>query len=148
MKKQKVYLLKEGTVIDHIPAGRSLKAIEILGIQNEGIITIGINYDSSRIGKKDIIKIENKKLSQKEINKLALIAPTATLNIIHDSKVIDKKRVEVPKFIEGSVKCPNPKCITNVDPVKTKFFVLQERPIIARCNYCERCVKEEEIKLI
>lgn len=148
MRAYKVYAIEHGTVIDHIPGGSALKIIDILGIKNQGILTIGMNFLSKKLGKKDVIKIENKELSQNEVNKLALIAPTATINIIKKQKVVKKINAQIPDVIEGIVKCSNPNCITNKEGAKTKFFVLQKKPVKLRCNYCERCMKAEDVVLL
>ncbi len=144
--------IKNGTVIDHIPAGMSLHVLNILGITGrEGYrIALVMNVESSKIGKKDIIKIENRELDSKEVNKIALIAPTATINIIRNYEVVSKVKVELQDVIEGIVKCPNPNCITNQsrEPIKPKFIVVQKVPIKLKCVYCGRYITKDEIKFI
>lgn len=148
MKVPKVYAIEHGTVIDHIPGGNALKIIDILGIKNEGILTIGMNFESKKIGKKDVIKIENKELTQDEIDKLALIAPNATINIIKNQQVAKKTKATIPEFIENIVKCSNPNCITNNEKIKTRFDVSKKEPLKLRCHHCERCMTADDIVLL
>ena len=137
----KVFKIKNGTVIDHIISHMALKIIEILKIKEQGIISIGINFDSKKCDKKDIIKIENVYLEKKETDIIALISPEATINIIKNSEVIEKRQIELPKQIFGVMKCPNPMCVTNnYHDCDTKFSVKRydESCIAVRCFYCER----------
>ena len=123
-KELVVSALENGTVLDHIPAENVYKALDILnlkGIENQ--ITIGINLASKAQGKKGIIKIENKFFEDEELNKLALLAPEATINIIRDFKVVEKKKIVMPEEVIGVAKCMNPKCVTNHQPIKTRFKV-------------------------
>lgn len=140
MKELKVQPIKDGTVIDHITPGNALKVLKILGIEGKGasIISIAINVVGKR-GKKDIVKIENRELDSNEVNKIALIAPNATINIIRNYEVIEKRRVVVPDEIIGIVRCPNPNCISNSkEPIKSKFIVTKRQPLRIKCYYCER----------
>ncbi len=140
MKELKVQPIKDGTVIDHITPGNALKVLKILGIEGkeESIISIAINVVGKR-GKKDIVKIENRELDSNEVNKIALIAPNATINIIRNYEVIEKRRVVVPDEIIGIVRCPNPNCISNSkEPIKSKFIVTKRQPLRIKCYYCER----------
>jgi aspartate carbamoyltransferase regulatory subunit len=148
-KEYRVQAIKEGTVIDHIPKGKALKACEVLNLNKEiGSITVGINFKSKKYGSKDFIKIEDKELSQIDVNKLALLAPEASVNIIKDYKVIKKTKVDIPEIIINIVKCPNPNCITNhEDGLKTKFILINKQPLKLGCNYCEITIKDEEIIL-
>ena len=148
MKTYKVYAIKDGTVIDHIPARRALKVIEILGLENEGILTIGIGFSSEKLGRKDIIKIENKYLKKEETDKISLIAPQATINIIKDWKLKEKRKIELPDEYIGIVKCPNPNCITSKEEVTTRFKVINRNPLILRCHYCERVVTYDEVEIL
>lgn len=135
-----VSALENGTVLDHIPAGNVYKALDILNLKGiESQITIGINLNSRLYGKKGIIKIADRFFEDEELNKLALIAPKATVNIIRDFKVVEKKKLEMPDEIEGIAKCMNPKCITNHQPIKTRFTVVNENDEISLlCHYCEK----------
>jgi len=140
MKELKVQPIKDGTVIDHIKPGNALKVLRILGIDGrEGsIISIAMNVVGKR-GKKDIVKIENRELKAKEVDKIALIAPDATINIIRNYEVVEKHRVVVPDEIIGIVKCPNINCISNSnEPIETKFIVVKKKPLKIKCYYCER----------
>lgn len=142
-RAHKVYAIERGTVIDHIPSPLAMKVVEILGVQQEGILTVGINFKSEKLGRKDIVKVENLKLTAAVTDRLALVAPTATINIIEDAKVVEKRPIHVPKEFRGLLRCPNPNCITNVEEVST-YFVLEgeeSRPAV-RCSYCERLYKD------
>lgn len=146
MKELMVKKINNGSVIDHITAGAGLKVINILNITSDETAVLLINVESKKLGRKDIVKIENRELTESEINKISLIAPNATLNIIKNGEVKEKKRVSLPNFLEGVIKCPNSNCITNSnEPVKTKFFFEKKEPIKLRCFYCEKLFNSEEI---
>ena len=135
-----------GTVIDHIPAEVTIKAMEILAHKmKENTATMGINFKSKRQGRKGVIKIEGTELSQKEANKIAILAPHATLNVIKEGKVVKKSTLSLPDTIEAILKCPNPECVTNCEKSTTKFKVLKNEPIKIRCNYCERTLRREDL---
>ena len=139
-KELKIPLIKEGTVIDHITAGQAVKVLHILGIpeKTKSIVSVVMNV-KSKIGKKDIVKVENRELEPKEVNKIALIAPKATINIIRNYEVVKKYRVNVPDEIVGIVRCPNPRCISNTrEPIESRFRVISKDPIRIKCCYCER----------
>lgn len=145
-KALQVSAIKDGTVIDHIPAERLFDVINILGLFNsQEMITFGTNLDSKQLGKKGIIKVANRFFQDQEINKIALIAPNAKLNTIKNFEVVDKRVVEIPKEIVNIVKCFNPKCITNNEKIKTRFSVVSEKPIALKCFYCEKITNEDEI---
>ena len=141
--------IRDGTVIDHIPAGRALAVLKILGITGrEGLrVAVVMNVESRRLGRKDIVKIENRHLRPEEVNKIALIAPTATINIVKGYEVVEKKQVELPDVIEDILKCPNPTCITRKhrEPIRPRFRVLSRRPLRLQCIYCGTILSEEEI---
>ncbi|MFW5831528.1 MAG: aspartate carbamoyltransferase regulatory subunit, partial [Prolixibacteraceae bacterium] len=133
--KLKVSAIKDGTVIDHIPAENLFKVIIILGLDKvNNMITFGNNLDSEKLGAKAIIKIADKFFEDDEINKIALIAPNAKLNIIRDYEVVEKGIVRIPSKITGIVKCFNPKCITNNEKVTTCFKVITQSPIALKCR--------------
>ena len=137
--KLQVSAIKEGTVIDHIPAKDLFAVIEILNLQkSKNQITFGQNFHSNKYGKKAIIKIEGKFFKEEEINKIALFAQDANLNIIKDYKVVEKKKVTIPDEIIGIVKCVNPKCVTNHENIKTKFIVISKKKVALKCKYCEK----------
>ena len=148
MKEQlKVDPIKNGTVIDHITAGKALQVAEILNIPNsEREIMIGVNLISRKMGKKDIIKIENRELSKEEAGSIALISPTATLIVIRDYKVINKFGIDIPEEIHQHVICPNTACITNIEAVETRFELAGKTPIEVRCSYCEKKYFIDEVK--
>lgn len=147
-KTTRIDEINEGTVIDHLNPGSALEVMKVLGIENAGIVTIGMNLESKKFGYKDIIKIEKKELSQKEINKLTLISPRATISIINNSKIAKKLKVKLPHMIEGIVRCKNPKCITNNETIKTKFHITSHAPLKIRCHHCERYMKKEDLELV
>lgn len=145
-EKMKIKLIKNGVVIDHITAGRSLEVLRILNIDGadyEDEVTIGMNIPSRSMGKKDIVKLENRDVKTDEINKIAVIAPCATINRIRDYRVVKKEKVTLPNEIIGIVRCPNPQCISNKarEPVKSFLRVVQREPLVLACKYCEREVK-------
>ncbi|MCH4897026.1 aspartate carbamoyltransferase regulatory subunit [Marinilabiliaceae bacterium JC040] len=148
-KELQVSAIENGTVIDHIPDNQLFKVIHVLGLQNiDNLITFGRGYKSSRDGKKGIIKIENKFLDDADVNKLALVAPSAKINIIKDFEVIEKKCVQVPDSIVGIVKCVNPMCITNQEHVTTKFAVVDKENLSLKCHYCEKITDNENIRIV
>lgn len=148
MKTYKVYAINDGTVIDHIPNTRALKVVDILGLENEGILTIGVGFSSQKIGRKDIIKIEHKYLQKEETDRISLIAPHATINIIRDGKLAEKRKIELPDEYINIVKCPNPNCVTSQPFVKTRFTTVQHDPLVLRCRYCERILRAGDVELI
>ena len=139
-KELSVSALENGTVLDHIPAENVYKAIDLLGLKDiESQITIGINLASKLHGKKGIIKIADKFFEAEELNKLALIAPKATVNIIRDFKVVEKMTLVTPSEVIGIAKCRNPKCVTNHQPIKTRFAtIIDDDKISLKCHYCEK----------
>jgi len=147
--KLKVSAIREGTVIDHIHASNLFKVISILGLDKiDNQITFGTNLESHKLGIKAIIKVSDKFFKNDEINKIALIAPHANLNIIKNYKVVEKKVVEIPKEITGIVKCFNPKCITNHEKITPSFDVIDTSPISLRCKYCEKFTTGDQIKIL
>ncbi|MBK5202940.1 MAG: aspartate carbamoyltransferase regulatory subunit [Prolixibacteraceae bacterium] len=149
LKKLKVSALKNGTVIDHIPPQNLFKVISILGLDKirEDMITFGMNLDSKAMGSKALIKISNKYFEDDDINRIALIAPNAKLNIIKDYKVVEKKEVQVPDEVIGIVKCFNPKCITNHEDISTSFKVINKDPLELKCKYCEKITNKDQMFL-
>jgi aspartate carbamoyltransferase regulatory subunit len=147
MEKQlQVSAIKDGTVIDHIPTKALFKVIKILQLEEcSQMITFGNNLDSKAMKSKAIIKIANRFFADEEVNKIALVAPNAKLNTIRDYEVIEKRVVKTPKEIFGIVSCFNPKCITNVENIKTRFEVLSKKPITMKCFHCEKITNENEM---
>jgi aspartate carbamoyltransferase regulatory subunit len=145
----RIVKINDGTVIDHIRAGKALDVLKILGITGkEGtVVTLAMNISSSKIERKDIVKVEKRSLAAKEVARIALVAPEATINIIKDSKVIKKTRVELPKAITDVVDCPNPRCVTNKErePIHSKYQVVSKKPLQLKCLYCWTLLEEEDI---
>ena len=147
-KTLRVSKIKEGTVIDHITSGHALDVIKILGITGraEGAVTVAMNVPSKRLGMKDIVKVEGRELNSKEVDKIALLAPHATINIIRNYKVAEKERVKLPKVIRGMLKCANPACISNSsEPVQPTFYVENEDPLRLRCHYCGYIMEKQDV---
>jgi len=148
-KQLLVSAIEGGTVIDHIPARTLFKVIKILGLDRiRNQITFGTNLDSKTDGKKAIIKIAGVFFEDDDINRIALVAPNAKLNIIRDYKVVEKRVVAVPDTITGIAKCMNPKCITNFESVTTRFRVVSKKPVALKCHYCEKITDQERIEII
>ena len=145
----KIRAIENGTVIDHITANKSLHILKILGLPDSDTknVTIAMNVSSKEIGRKDILKIENRELDHEELNQVALIAPKATINIIRDYKPIKKDKIVLPENITSIIKCTNPKCITNNknEPITPIFNVVNNYPPVVRCHYCEKLIKTEDI---
>lgn len=150
MKKEKLKVdpIRNGTVIDHITAGKALQVADILNIGNsDKEIMVGINLSSGKMGKKDIIKIENRILNSEETGSIALISPTATVIIIKNYKVVDKFEISMPDEICDHIVCPNSKCITNIEKIPTKFLLAEQKPKPqVRCNYCEKKYRIDEVE--
>ncbi|MBE6214987.1 MAG: aspartate carbamoyltransferase regulatory subunit [Bacteroidales bacterium] len=146
-KELVVSALENGTVLDHIPAENVYKALNILNLKGvESQITIGINLASKIYGKKGIIKIADKFFEDEELNKLALIAPKATVNVIRDFKVVEKKHLVMPDEIIGIAKCKNPKCVTNHQPIKTRFKTINnDNEVSLLCHFCEKITDAKHI---
>jgi aspartate carbamoyltransferase regulatory subunit len=144
----RVSKIKNGTVIDHIIGGHALDVVKILGItgHRSGVVSIAMNVPSKRLGIKDIVKVEGRKLDASEVDKIALLAPHATINIVKDYKVIEKKRVKLPEAVSGVVKCDNPACISNSsEPVQSKFYIEKEEPLRLKCHYCGHVMEKKDI---
>ena len=144
-----VAALENGTSIDHIPSDRLFKVASILGLENlSEPITIGNNLKSKKMDTKGIIKISGKFFEEDDINKITLIAPNVNLNVIRDYEVVEKKRLTLPDELVGLVRCNNPKCITNNEPMKSRFSVIDKKAVTLRCHYCERSINKEEIQIV
>ncbi len=147
-KELRVSKIKDGTVIDHIRGGYALDVTKILGItgKENRVMTIAINVPSKRFGVKDIVKIEGKALSPQEVNRIALVAPHASINIIRNYEVLKKLEVKLPSVIEGIVKCANPCCVSNnSEPVSSKFYVKKEEPLLLKCYYCGVTLEQSDV---
>lgn len=142
-KERQVAAIKNGTVIDHIPAEKTYQVVSLLQLQTlDTPVTIGYNYLSNKIGRKGIIKVSDKFFTNEEISRLSVVAPNVVLNIIKDYEVVEKKTVETPNELRGIVRCNNPKCITNNEPMNTVFNVVDKNHGIIKCHYCD---KEQDI---
>lgn len=145
-RELQVAALENGTAIDHIPPSELFKVASLLGLDKmDNTITIGNNFPSNKMGCKGVIKIAGKFFKEDEINRIALVAPNVILNIIRDYEVVEKKRVELPNELVGLVKCNNPKCITNNEPVQTRFHVIDKETGTIKCHYCERKINKDDI---
>ncbi len=148
-KELKVSAIENGTVIDHIPAQSVFQVINILNLDKiPNQIMVGTNLESKKLGKKGIIKVSSKYFESEEINKIALVAPSATLIVIKDYTVVYKAKVEIPEHINKIVKCINPNCITNHEKITTKFSVIDKEDLRLLCHYCEKVTKKENIKFL
>lgn len=141
---EKIRKIENGTVIDHIKAGRAFRVLKILGIDEnyKKPVLILTNAKSKKLGKKDIVKFENMFIKKDETNKISLISENATINIIKDKKVVEKYKVKIPDVIENILICPNVDCISNYEQIPTKFYVLEKEPLKMKCHYCERVFSE------
>ena len=141
--------IRDGTVIDHIEAGRALQVLKILGITGEEGYTVAVvmNVESKKLGKKDIVKVEGLELKESQVDRIALVTPRATINIIRNYRVVSKRKVKVPEKIIGLVRCLNPNCITNQprEPVKPSFTLLRASPLLIVCDYCGYRMEEREV---
>jgi aspartate carbamoyltransferase regulatory subunit len=144
----RVSKIKNGTVIDHINGGYALDVVKILGItgKEKRVMTIAVNVPSKRFGVKDIVKIEGRALNSNEVNRIALVAPHASINFVKDYTLVEKLVVKLPNEITGIVKCVNPVCITNSEePVVSKFSVESEEPLRLKCHYCGYALEKADV---
>ncbi|MBS3128180.1 aspartate carbamoyltransferase regulatory subunit [Candidatus Woesearchaeota archaeon] len=144
--KTLVHNLENGTVIDHIPPEITFHVWNLLGKQHD-VVVVGNHLPSKRMGKKGIIKIANKFLSEAEANKITLLAPHATVSVIKEGKVFHKYKLSLPSLLKGVITCINPNCITRHEQRETAFKVIQENPLKVRCLYCELLIHSQEIVL-
>lgn len=147
-RSYKIGYIEEGIVIDHLPPKSALKIVKVLGLKNtsSGLVMIGMNLETKKhpSGRKDLIKIEKKSLTEEELNKIALISSDAIVNIIKNSKIVKKLNVRIPDLIEGAIKCGNPNCITNLTPGLSKF---SKDGKMLKCHYCEKSFELSEINI-
>ncbi len=148
-KERLVAAIKNGTVIDHIPADKTMQVVALLGLDTElNLVTIGYNYPSSKLGRKGIIKISDRYFTSDEINKLSVVAPNIAISIIKDYEVTDKFTVVTPEILRGIVRCNNPRCITNIEKIPTLFHVLSKGNVTLRCHYCDTEQKINDVALV
>lgn len=147
MKTLSVAAIKNGTVIDHIPAGCALKIVLLLRLPETPCkVTLGLHFDSAS-GLKDFIKIEDRYLTEKEAHDIAVFAPNATINIIKNYKVVEKTRAKLPSAVHNLLVCPNPRCITHKECVSTLFHVEESgQKVSLRCHFCERLFQRDALK--
>ncbi|MBR3432369.1 MAG: aspartate carbamoyltransferase regulatory subunit [Bacteroidaceae bacterium] len=151
MKRQELQVaaLQNGTVIDHIPSSKIFEVINLLHLEKVSTsVTIGINLKSKKMGHKSILKIADRFFTDEELNQLSVVTPNVSLAIIRDYEVVEKKEVKMPDELIGIIKCDNHKCITNNEPMKTHFHVLDKEKGILQCRYCNREVTLNNVKLI
>jgi aspartate carbamoyltransferase regulatory subunit len=144
----RVSKIKDGTVIDHISNGYALEVIKILGItgREKRVMTIAIGVPSERLKVKDIVKIEGRALDSREVNRIALVAPHATINIVRNYVVVEKIEVKLPNVIKDIIKCINPTCISNSnEPLGAKFYVETEEPLLLKCHYCGQFLEKADV---
>ena len=141
-----VTAIENGTVIDHIPAEKTYEVLQLLNLQELTTpVTVGCNLKSKKIGRKGIIKVADKFFTDEEISRLSVLAPNVVLNVIRNYEVVEKKTVITPDLLQGIVKCNNPKCITNNQPMDTLFHVVHKEHGVLKCHYCE---KEQDINKV
>ncbi len=136
-------------MIDHINAGNALSVLRILGMtgREDNVVSIAMNVPSKKLGRKDIVKVEERTLNAEEIDKIALIAPRATINIVNNYAVVAKQKTKLPKIIRGIVRCDNISCISNSnEPIEPTFFVEHEDPLRLRCYYCNRIMEKDDVQ--
>ena len=147
--ERQVAAIKNGTVIDHIPAEKTYQVVNLLQLETlDTPVTIGYNYPSNKIGRKGIIKVSDKFFTDEEISRLSVVAPNVVLNVIRDYEVVEKKKVVTPDTLKGIVRCNNPKCITNNEPMNTIFHVIDKNSGIIKCHYCDKEQVISEVKLV
>lgn len=144
MRGPKDFRLHEGTVIDHLPAGTAMRALRILQLPHDGPVTIGMNVPSPRYGSKDIVRVEGLELGKAQLDRLALLGQRVTVSIVQEGEVSGKVILEVPLRVVGTIRCPNPTCITNQEEVATVFRRLGSFPYRFQCNYCERITTADD----
>jgi len=147
-KTLRVSKIKNGTVIDHVTNGHALDVVKILGITGRtgGVVTLAMNIPSKKLGAKDMVKIEGRELKTEEVDKIALLAPHATINIIRNYEAVEKQRVKLPSVIQGIVKCANPACVSNSDePIQPTFYVERQEPLRLKCHYCGYIMEKQDV---
>jgi aspartate carbamoyltransferase regulatory subunit len=150
MEKQerKIPAIKNGTVIDHIPSRETFRIIRILDPQEfKHPISVTLNLDSKVLGKKGVIKIDNRFLTESEVNKISILAPKATVSIIRNYKISEKIKVKLPQKLMGIISCSNPTCVTNMEEVESIFKLERQDPVEFRCHYCERTYGKDELEI-
>ena len=146
MRELKITPIRNGTVVDHIGSGLALEVLRILGVRQldrDSTVSVALHVRSGKLGWKDIVKVENVELTPRTVNAIALIAPTATISIIREYRVREKRTVDLPQTIVGVLRCPNLNCISNQpEPLESEFEVVSRRPTVLKCAFCERRVDD------
>jgi len=149
IKELKVTAIENGTVIDHIPSNAVFRVIRILNLENfENMVLFATNLESKKYGSKGIIKVGNKFFKPEELNKIALVAPNASIIEIRDFQVSKKKVVEIPDVVTGIVKCFNPNCVTNHEQATTRFQVVDMDDLRLKCHYCEKITRRTNLEFL
>jgi len=151
MKRQELQVaaLENGTVIDHIPPTKIFEVIRLLHLEDvRTSVTVGINLKSKKMGRKGIVKIADKLFTDEELNQLSVVAPNVSLCVIRDYEVTEKKDVKMPDELTGIIKCDNRKCISNNEPMLTRFHVLNKEKGILQCHYCNRETTLDNVTLV
>ncbi|WP_297215206.1 aspartate carbamoyltransferase regulatory subunit [Thermoplasma sp.] len=147
-KTLRISKIRDGTVIDHVPSGKGIRVIGVLGVHEDVnyTVSVAIHVPSNKMGFKDVIKIENRFLDRNELDMISLIAPNATISIIKNYEISEKFQVDLPSRLVGVIKCKNQNCITNThEPVESEFEIVSKHPLVIRCVYCERTMGEKDI---
>lgn len=147
-REYKVYRIHNGTVIDHIPHWQAYRVIDILGLRGtEDLVTVGFGLPSRKLGKKDLLKVENRELTEEEMHRIALVAPHATINLVREARIAHKFAVRLPDRFAGLTRCSNYGCITRHEPVPPRFETLSREPVRLRCHYCRQITEGPELEL-
>ena len=150
MREIKISRIKNGTVLDHIKPGTAIDVFQMLALENDSknSVSIAIRVNSDKMGQKDLLKVEDRFLTPKESAMVALISPQTTINIIKDYQVQEKRPVELPERLKGTIRCGNPNCITNTgrEPATAEFKLISRDPLSVRCLYCGNIIEERQIK--
>jgi len=145
IKEVRLTPIRNGTVIDHIACGHALNVLKILNVSEYNIyssISVGMHVSSNALGWKDIVKIEDVEIDSKTAEKIALVAPDATISIVRDFHVSEKYKVTLGERVIGLARCGNPNCISNKgEPIQSEFKVLSKYPVQLRCCYCDRVLE-------
>lgn len=150
MKREfKVFRIVNGTVIDHIPHWGAYQVLDLLGLRGTDLlVTVGFGLNSAKLGRKDLLKVENRELTQDEIDRIALVAPHATIDLIRDSRIVDKFKVRLPDEFTGLARCANHGCITRHEPVPPRFRTLEREPVRLQCHYCTAITEGDDLELL
>lgn len=148
-RQYKVFRIENGTVIDHMPHWAARQVVELLGLAGtDSLVTVGFGLQSDKMGRKDLLKVENRELTQQEINRIALVAPQATINLIRNGQTTQKFTVELPLEFTGLARCGNHGCITRAENVPTRFSTISREPVALRCHYCCFVTRGSDLELL